>query len=220
MPKLLPVIHVTSEEQALENAWLCADAGIEGVFLINHKKNHNHLFRTAEAVHRVLPSLWLGLNALDLSPEQVMNKAPEFIRGIWCDNPGLIEDSVGQMEGDIINKLRVKFTYFGGVAFKYQEPVLNLAGMSRLAAGYMDVITTSGEGTGIAADVAKIKTIKAAVGGTPLALASGVTAENVESYLPYVEYFLVATGISKSFDYLCPEKLSELQSIISGWKAV
>jgi predicted TIM-barrel enzyme len=43
-------------------------------------------------------------------------------------------------------------------------------------------------------------------GDYPLAIASGITPENIEKYLPYVDYFLVATGISKTFDEFDPEK--------------
>ena len=41
------------------------------------------------------------------------------------------------------------------------------------------MITTSGSGTGIAADVAKIHTMKKAIGSHPLAIASGITPENM-----------------------------------------
>lgn len=49
-----------------------------------------------------------------------------------------------------------------------------------------------------------------------LAVASGVTPENVQDYLPYVDDFLVATGISKNFHTLDPEKARELAGIIHG----
>lgn len=36
----------------------------------------------------------------------------------------------------------------------------------------------------------------------PIALASGVTPENVDAYLPFVDAYLVATGISLDFEHL------------------
>lgn len=56
----------------------------------------------------------------------------------------------------------------------------------------------------------KIATMKKAIGDKPLAIASGITLENVENYLPYTEYFLVATGISHTFNELDPVKVGEL----------
>jgi predicted TIM-barrel enzyme len=62
----------------------------------------------------------------------------------------------------------------------------------------MDVVTTSGPGTGRAAEVTKIQRMREALGDAPLAIASGITPENVDQYLPYADCFLVATGISRS----------------------
>ena len=55
---------------------------------------------------------------------------------------------------------------------------------ARNAMPYMDVVTTSGPGTGKAAAPEKIRTIRQAIGDKPLAIASGVTPENVPDYLP------------------------------------
>ncbi len=84
--------------------------------------------------------------------------------------------------------------YFGGVAFKYQRPVEDLTSAARIAARYMDVVTTSGPGTGIAAARDKIVAMKEAVGDLPLA----------------ADCFLVATGISRSFTELDLEKVNRL----------
>jgi len=50
--------------------------------------------------------------------------------------------------------------YFGGVAFKYQEQPNNLAVAIENAKEYLDVITTSGPGTGKSIDLDKIKRIR------------------------------------------------------------
>jgi len=56
-----------------------------------------------------------------------------------------------------------KGIYFGGVAFKYQEDVTDLAKVAVAAMPFLDVITTSGVGTGIAPNLEKIKHMKNAV---------------------------------------------------------
>jgi predicted TIM-barrel enzyme len=40
------------------------------------------------------------------------------------------------------------------------------------------------------------------LGEAPLGIASGITPENVEEYLPLADCFLVATGIIRSFSQL------------------
>lgn len=59
----------------------------------------------------------------------------------------------------------------------------------------MDVVTTSGPATGQAADIAKIKTMRASLGKTPLAIASGISPENISLYLGVADCFLVATSL-------------------------
>ena len=52
--------------------------------------------------------------------------------------------------------------------------------------------------------------MKLALGDTPLAIASGITPENVEEYLPYADSLLVATGISNGFTELDPLRVRSL----------
>ena len=106
--------------------------------------------------------------------------------------------------------------YFGGVAFKYQGDTENPARAAELAVPFVDVITTSGDGTGIAADVEKIQLMKEAIGDHPLAIASGITPENVEEYIPYADCFLVATGVSNSHTELNPDRVRKLAQILSS----
>lgn len=62
----------------------------------------------------------------------------------------------------------------------------------------------------IAALVEKVRTMRESIGDTALALASGVTAENVHDYLPYVDAFLVGTGIESSFGIIDAARLDAL----------
>lgn len=55
-----------------------------------------------------------------------------------------------------------------------------------------------------------IQRMKQALGDTPLAIASGITPENVADYLPHADSFLVATGISRSFTELDPVRVQAL----------
>jgi len=74
--------------------------------------------------------------------------------------------------------------YFGGTAFKKQREVdpANYGKSAEIAAGYMDVVTTSGIATGQEADLNKIEDFRNNVGDAPLGIASGITPENVHRY--------------------------------------
>ncbi len=81
----------------------------------------------------------------------------------------------------------------------------------------MDVVTTSGIATGQRADTAKIRTFRDALDAaplppSPLALASGITPENIVHYAQDVDAVLVATGINLPNDFynIDPQRLTRL----------
>jgi hypothetical protein len=214
LPAILPVIHVEWQDQALRNARIARQAGCDGVFLINHAGDHNDLLAIHQAVHVEFPDWWIGVNCLDLQPLQVFDVVNERVAGIWVDNAGINEEAEEQEFAEKVATARTKSgwpgLYFGGVAFKYQRPVIDLARAATLATGYMDVVTTSGSGTGQPAHVDKIRTMKEAIGDFPLAIASGISLENVDHYVGIADCFLVATGISKSWIDLDLERVAQL----------
>jgi hypothetical protein len=200
---ILPVIHVAEPEQALRNAQIARRQGCDGVFLIRHEIDHTELLSIHHQLYDAFPDWWIGVNCLDLSPSQVFALITDEVAGVWVDNAMIDERQSLQVEAETIQAAREESgwqgLYFGGVAFKYQRHVQDVGRAARLAAEYMDVVTTSGAATGEAADRVKIQTMKAALDDFPLAIASGTTPENVGGYLEIADCFLVATGISKSW---------------------
>ena len=100
-----------------------------------------------------------------------------------------------------------------GVVEQEEAPTV-LAEAARIAAEWMDVVTTSGVATGEEADGGKIASFRRGIGDRPLALASGVTPDNAESYAD-VDAFLVATGVSApgEFHDLDPARLDALLAV-------
>jgi predicted TIM-barrel enzyme len=203
----LPVIHVQHASQAIRNAQRAMAAGADGVFLINHSITPTHLLTTWRAVVDALGGgAWVGLNILGVHPKVLFADLPRDLGGVWVDN-ALITEGAEQSDAERVRDAQKQAgwqppqLYFGGVAFKYQTAVAweDLASTARTAARYVDVVTTSGSATGKAASPDKLRVMKEAIGETPLAIASGITPENVEHFLPFADAFLVATGISTSF---------------------
>lgn len=73
LPSFLPVIHVASASQALEQTSLAFAHGADGVFLIDHRRRHPHLIRTYLQVRQEFPDRWIGLNLLDLPAREAMS---------------------------------------------------------------------------------------------------------------------------------------------------
>lgn len=210
---LLVVIHANSEEQTLRNADIAFDQGADGIFLVNHRISARDLMNHYAAVRIRHIFNWIGVNFLGCPRRKAIDNVGKMISvsGLWLDNAGYSEGSSTNPTENISlirywqNEYNARdLLIFGGVAFKYQDEVKDPARAAATAAPFIDVVTTSGKGTGFAADVEKIKSMKLAIGHHPLAIASGITPENVSDYKPFADCFLVATGISCHDQYNNP----------------
>jgi predicted TIM-barrel enzyme len=139
------------------------------------------------------------------------------IDGLWADKSGVTDMYVSQGARQAWSYKRETAwdgEYFGGVAFKYQEPVNDVALAAKKANEYMDVVTTSGVATGSAPDLDKIRWMSTEA--NRLAIASGLTPENIGEFVEWASDFLVATGISKNFHELDPDKAKAFAAIVHG----
>ena len=218
---ILPVIHVETELQALHSAEIAKEAGCDGVFLISMRgMNHLDLLKIHKIVRQEFATWWIGINYLDLPAVSVFDNLSRGVSGVWVDNAEIYEWLNKQLKADEIQEAQRKSgwqgLYFGGVAFKYQPRVSNIALAAKIATKYMDVITTSGSATGQAPEKEKIEIMKAAIGDFPLAVASGVSPENVRNFLQ-ADCFLVATSLlvpgKEEFD---PYRVKALVEAIRG----
>ncbi|MYM92469.1 hypothetical protein [Duganella vulcania] len=187
------------------------EAGCDGVFLISMDGHDEVLLEQAVEVKARWPRHLVGINFLSRPPELAIEACAEAgLDMTWIDNAQVHSQQDIVLARGISAQLQrfVDHQLFGGVAFKYQrhEPNPGLAAMRAQDLGI--VSTTTGPGTGQAADVDKIARMYRAIGGGPLAIASGVTPDNVLDYAPYLTHILVATGVSKNehefdFELLC-----------------
>lgn len=197
---VLPVIHAENSKQVLRNVEIAQDEGADGVFLIDmHGRNPSLLKKFQEAASDIEPTWFIGVNYLNVPQVKVFKLLDHRVSGLWTDNALIdetIEEQVGAEEFERARKESGwNGLYFGGVAFKYQAGVSNLEAATKIARGFMDVITTSGPKTGSPPDIEKMAVMRSAVGRHPLGIASGITPENVHRYLPFASAFLVATSL-------------------------
>lgn len=208
------MVHVEEAGQALLCVQIARDAGADGVFLISHVLPGDALIEIYAKAREEHPDWWIGLNLLGLWPTYAVEAAPAGVSGLWTDDAQIDESMLGQpIASEIFDGLKQRdgrAIYFGGVAFKYQREVLDFEAAAAKAVPLMDVVTTTGPGTGKPADVAKVRRMRRAMGNAPLALASGVTPQNVRRYMPYVDCFLVASSITDDNEVLIPDRVREL----------
>ena len=212
---VLPVIHVLDAGQTIENIKKASGAGCPGVFLINHDFGVDPFLPIIHEARNSFPDFWLGLNFLAVIGAKAFPVLSELeaagcrIDGYWADDARIDESAAIASQPEAQEILGVKERagwnglYFGGTAFKKQREVAaaDYARSAEIACEYMDVVTTSGVATGKAADTKKIETFRQACGDKPIALASGITPENVHLYSDLVDCLMVATGINKEGDF-------------------
>lgn len=224
--KFYPVIHCIDpfERRGVShagiNARIATENGADGIFLIGHGLSYMDIFRIYEQVRTQFPSLWIGINFLDLASDKKWSKLSSVAMG--CPNiNALWVDDIPYEKLNLPSTIQV----FGGVAFKYINPLISgkeLETSCKIAIRCVDIATTSGNKTGSAPDIAKLEAIKKNLAGEiPLALASGISSENVLTFKPTVDIFLVASSICEKkessrdvADYLVPEKVKWLAELI------
>jgi len=204
--ELIPVIHMINKNQVLTNVDTCIECGIKKVFLINHVVSVDDLLDCAEMVKKKYPNLWVGVNMLGVTTEDAL-LLDSNIDGLWCD--ATISPS------DIKKYRRFKGMFFGGLAFKYQPQPTDLESACEEAKFATDIATTSGPGTGKAADLQKIKTIREYLGLHPMAIASGVSVDNISNYNGLANYLLVASSITSKSEMIIKDKLVELKTLLN-----
>ena len=202
---------------AIKNASIAANNGADGVFLIGHGPNNTEMCYIYQEVRKYFPNLFIGVNFLDIRAEETISmqcaigKCPG-ISAVWTDRIPRIHLPYDK-----------RTESFVGVAFKYIEP--NLLGQALIeqinkAKKVSNVLTTSGDETGKPPTLKKIQEIRSLAGpGYRLAIASGVSAENVTAFLPYADDFLVADSITQKKgggegDDFIPEKVQALAKLI------
>lgn len=226
MRRFFPVVHCTNKSAAMKAIKIVETSGADGFFLIDQgKMQAKDVVGLAWEVARE-GALPVGLNLLGLSANEVAMKVDGSSIALWWADNALIPEMVrvetppksrSRSPADILRGLE----FFGGVAFKYQPFVPDDRlehEISLSKTWHVDVVTTSGPGTGKPANVDRVRQMFEhvqklnATGGRQqrLGLASGVTVDNVGEFLPYVDDFLVGTGIEKDFGVLDPGRVKAL----------
>lgn len=223
---VFPVIHVLDVDQTVGNIAVALEGGCAGVFLINHDFGVEPFLPIIRAARAAFPQAWIGVNFLAVTGKDAFPLLAELERGgtrvdaYWADDARIDERRAGDDQQEAEEILALKKAsgwnglYFGGTAFKKQRDVApaDYGTSAALACGFMDVVTTSGIATGHAADMDKIETFRRECTDTPLALASGITPDNVAHYATHVDAVLVSTGINRRDDFynIDPLRLADL----------
>lgn len=213
MLKILPVIHHVNSELSMSNAAIAFAAGSDGVFVISMDGNDAPLCDAARQIKEKWPDKFVGVNHLTMAPADSMRlNLAARLDGTWSDYAMIRGKTFDERAAAVRDCRPQEHQFFASVAFKYQakEQAPAEAALCALSLGFIP--TTSGSATGKAARIEKLQEIRNGIGDGSLAIASGITPENIETFAPFLTHILVATGVSLNFDTFCTDKMSALMS--------
>lgn len=199
--KVLAVIHHLDKKTTLEQASIASSAGADGVFLISHHGADRELAELGRQIKLDCPNLQVGLNYLGLgvieAAQAVLDAGLDMVWGDVCGVSSAGLDDLGHRLNNF-KEQNAGIAVFASVAFKYQPEDLDPPQAARNARAAGFIPTTSGSATGIPPAWEKVCEMAGPVldAGTTLAVASGLSVENVGSYFPYLSHLLVATSVS------------------------
>ena len=211
--EIYPVVHINNIHRAVEQTGVALELGANGVYLIDHEKpTTDRLFDAFNLSRSEYPGAYIGMNILCLRGAyrafEAIHRAKdsesmdEYPDGLWVDDARI--DAVEARELREAHPELGTVRYLGGVAFKYSPYYTDdpgrAAGEFMKLKSYVDVVTTSGPGTGVPPSPEKIRAMHEVAEGQPLAVASGVSADNLEDYSGAIDQLLVATSIESSPD--------------------
>ncbi|WP_436148022.1 hypothetical protein [Acidovorax sp. LjRoot194] len=210
MPHVFPVIHHLDATTTFSEILVSRACGAAGVFLISHEGADLELLDIARTAIQENAGFPIGLNLLSMRCVKAARMAIEVgAPMVWADDMGVDSQGLtadGRAMASIARE-EPQLKLFASVAFKYRPHEIDPVGAAAQAREAGFIPTTSGEATGHAPDPKKI--VSMGEGGA-LAIASGMTPENVHIYAPALTHILVATGVSRSEHHIDPAKLSTL----------
>ena len=167
----------------------------------------------ARAIKGRYPDM-VGINLLSQNCVDAFDLARDLARdfeldALWADDVGISSRGVSTLGCALLaTELTAESPkVFGGIAFKSQAPEPNPVYAAEIARSVGVIPTTSGPATGQALSLEKIRSMSGD-GAYPLAVASGMTPENVAQYAPYLSHILVSTGIGVDFHHIDEERLN------------
>lgn len=205
---ILAMLHLRGEtrqekfEHALLEAGLLIGGGADAVIVENYFGDYEDMEAVLQAFCREKVDFVYGVNALHndaLGFELAKKYGASFIQ---LDSvAGHLPPDQDEEFGRAIDRWRADYDGFviGGVRFKYQPYLSGRSLEEDLAIGMKrcDAIAVTGEGTGKATPMDKIREFRQIMGDFPLVVGAGMTPENCAEQLSVADAAIVGSYFKK-----------------------
>jgi uncharacterized protein len=210
-------------EQALRDAEAWAEGGVAALMLENFgdvpfypERVPGHVVANMTAIAcavRAKIKLPLGINVLRNDGQSALAVAAaagaQFIRvnilcGARLTDQGIVNGIAHDLLRDRAMLGAASVAILADVDVKHSAPLaartLDDETADTIHRGLADGLIVSGSGTGKTTDPTQVRQVKAAAGGTPVLVGSGVSAGTIKSFIPHADGFIVGTSVKKDGD--------------------
>lgn len=232
--EFLVALHVLDWKQSKDEAVnILTHTGAHGAILVNNggnvlsRSDYPNLFDIALEIKKMFPSYLIGVNPLDLTNLEALKNTPQTLDILWTDTGGVIEKD-GNVFLDPYVQERLNYfkpSYYGSELFKYRKQPTKPDLVAKIAVNYFSALITSGDATGSGPSVEKIRQIREWIGpDANLGIASGMSVENIDLFLPYADIFIVASSLNTNYgngdDFYRydPEKIQAFRAKIDAYE--
>jgi hypothetical protein len=215
----LLVIYAADEKQTLQNVDTAREADADGVFLINHGIGHQRLLRIAKQVVGFHPDLCVGVNCLDLRPQDVICRLPDGVEGVWGNNPLALE---AMQDTAVAIRQARQLTGWDGMFFADVAAGVGIdeactpAELAR-AIAHIDVLTIVARGSA-QRDLETLRELRQTLNGQALGIAGDVSPDGVEALLRYTHCVLTTARADSSLEHMDLQEAKRLAERIHAFR--
>lgn len=191
--------------------------GADGVLLCNLNGSSAEIsLALALGVRADRADIWVGLHLLDLPAAQALHfPGVRTLNGLAEENAGVSTGNDLEYEDarEAMGEARTNFRWAGLHWGGLDPAALNNRALSR-ASSFVDVVTLRGARSSTHVPATALAAARAALGDHPLAVGSGVTAANCESYLPYADAFIVCEALESEPGVVDRARVAALAALV------
>ena len=222
---ILGMIHLAGDDpvkRALEEIAVYEEEGVDGVIIENYHGTVEDVTQTLKETSTMKPNIVIGVNVLPNEFKQAFGLAykygAEFIQLDYVAG----RYTRGELDFQAYSRVKEKYPniiVLGGVWPKYYTP-LEGSDLERdlwEAKSRAEAVVVTGAGTGVETPLGKVKQFRELIGGHPLVVGAGLTADNAYERLCISDGAIVGSFFKEGGDTRNPigrEKIRDFMSIV------
>ena len=217
------MIHLAGDnpiERALDEIAIFEEEGINGVIIENYHGSVEDVILTLKKTSSMKPRIVIGVNVLPNEFEQAFTLAHKYGADFIQLDYVAGRYSKGKLDFEAYSSCKERYPdiiVLRGVWPKYYTPVegSDLEADLREAKSRAEAVVVTGAGTGMVTPLGKIKKFREIIGGHPLVVGAGLTADNAYERLCISDGAIVGTFFKKDGDTRNPVDRGKIRDFMS-----